>query len=69
MKNVIFGYVTQRGFARTDVPEESIASVSSECGSVAGYCKHCSKLIGSLYPDDRRETFFRNVGSYKSHTS
>jgi hypothetical protein len=34
--------------------------------SAASYCLRGSYLFGSCYPHDGGDTFFRNVGSYKS---
>jgi hypothetical protein len=34
--------------------------------SVATYCLRCSQLADSFHPDDGRDIFLRNIGSYNS---
>jgi hypothetical protein len=50
---------------RTDISEESIASIIrvTKIGELATTLE----LADSCHPDDRGDTFLRNVGSYKSH--
>jgi hypothetical protein len=64
---------------RTDVSEERIAYIArvtgiGEVGTTLAVTSNrsplrCSQLADSCHPDDRGDTFLRNVSSYKSHTT
>jgi hypothetical protein len=74
------GVLRRVALVRTDVSEESSASIirttrigelgtmSSQSASVASHSLR-SQFTDYCHPDDRGAKFFRNVGSYKSHTA
>jgi hypothetical protein len=53
-----FGLLRRVALVRTDVSEESIASII-----------RATKIGGSRHPNDGGDEFLRNVGSCKSHTA
>jgi hypothetical protein len=68
------GMLRRVALVRTDISEESTASIITlirigELGTTLAITSNRSTLADSCHTDDGRVTFFRNVGSYQSHTA
>jgi hypothetical protein len=74
MKSAAFWDETQYVSYNNYVLEELITSIIrmkriSERPYLASYCQRCAYLADSFHPDDRGDTFSRNLCSYKCHTA
>jgi hypothetical protein len=75
LKIVVFWDVTPCGSWKIDVSEERIASIIrveriGELGITLVVSSNRSALRrNTCHPDDKGNTFLRNVGPYKSHTA